>query len=72
MQAPIIESIRKNLVEKRDRINGWLSTTPLIKKDILLGPAPEQAVYSRLDAIDNAISKADAKTLGKCEVCHEI
>jgi len=25
-----------------------------------------------LDVIDDAISKADAKTLGKCEVCHEV
>ncbi len=70
MQAPILESIRKNLLEKRDHINGWLSATPLSKKDIFLGPSTEQAVHTRLDAIDDAISKVDSKTLGKCEVCH--
>ena len=69
MQAPILESIRKNLFEKRDRINEWLQATPLGKKDVLLGPSTEQAVHFRLDAIDDAISKADSRTLGKCEVC---
>lgn len=69
MQAPILESIRKNLVEKRDRINEWLRATPLSKKEVFLGPSAEKAVYARLDAIDDAISKADLKTLGKCKVC---
>jgi sigma-B regulation protein RsbU (phosphoserine phosphatase) len=69
MQAPILESIRKNLFEKRDRINEWLRATPLSKKEVFLGPSPEQAVYAHLDAIDDAISKADSKTLGKCKVC---
>jgi sigma-B regulation protein RsbU (phosphoserine phosphatase) len=71
MQAPILESIRKNLFEKRDHINEWLSATPLSKKEVFLGPSSEQAVHARLDVIDNTISKADSKTLGKCEVCHE-
>jgi sigma-B regulation protein RsbU (phosphoserine phosphatase) len=69
MQAPLLESIRKNLFEKRDRINEWLRGTPLSKKEVFLGPSPEQAVYAHLDAIDDAISKADSKTLGKCKVC---
>jgi len=69
MQAPILENIRKNLFEKRDRINEWLQATPLGKKAVFLGPSPEQSVHTRLDAIDDAISKADSKTLGKCEVC---
>jgi sigma-B regulation protein RsbU (phosphoserine phosphatase) len=69
MQAPLLESIRKNLFEKRDRINEWLRATPLSKKELFLGPSPEQAVYAHLDAIDDAISKADSKTLGRCEVC---
>ena len=28
-------------------------------------------MHTRLDAIDDAISKVDSKTLGKCEVCHD-
>ena len=70
MQAPVLESIRKNLLEKRDRINEWLRATPLSKKAVFLGPSTEQAVYACLDAIDDAISKADSKTLGRCEICH--
>ena len=57
MQAPVLESIRKNLFEKRDRINEWLHATPLNKQEVFLGPATEQAVHNRLDAIDDAISK---------------
>ena len=71
MQAPFLESIRKNLLEKREHIIGWLSTTPLSKKDIFLGPSTEQAVHTHLGSIDDAISKVDSKTIGKCEVCHE-
>ena len=69
MQYPILENIRKNLFEKRDRINEWLQATPLGKKEVFLGPSTEQAVHTRLDAIDDAISKADSRTLGKCKVC---
>jgi sigma-B regulation protein RsbU (phosphoserine phosphatase) len=69
MQYPILENIRKNLFEKRDRINEWLQATPLGKKEVFLGPSTEQAVHFRLDAIDDAISKADSRALGKCEVC---
>ena len=69
MQAPILESIRKNLFLKRNRINEWLLATPLGKKEVFLGPSTEQSVHFRLDAIDDAISKAKSRTLGKCEVC---
>ena len=69
MRAPILESIRKDLFEKRDRINKWLRVTPPSKKEVYLGPSTEQAVHARLDAIDEAISKVDSRTLGKCEVC---
>ena len=42
------------------------------KKKVLLGPSTEKSVHARLDVIDDALSKADSKTLGKCEVCHEV
>ena len=69
MQTPILENIRNNLFEKRDRIHQWLHATPMSKKEVYLGPSTEQAVHARLEAIDEAISKADSRTLGKCEVC---
>jgi len=37
----------------------------------MLGPSTEQSVICCVDVIDEAIAKADTKTLGKCEVCHE-
>ena len=71
MEALILERMRKGLLQKRDRLTEWLNATPLDKKEVLLGPSTEQSVRTRLEVIDNTISKADSKTLGKCEVCHE-
>ena len=71
MEALILERMSKGLWQKRDRLTEWLHATPLGKKKVLLGPSTEQSVHARLDVIDEAIPKADSKTLGKCEVCHE-
>jgi len=71
MEALLLERMRKGLLQKQDKLNEWLHTTPLDKKEVLLGPSTEQSVHARLNVIDDAILKADAKTLGKCEVCHE-
>ena len=71
MEALILERMRKGLLQKRDRLTEWLNATPLGKKEVLLGPSTEQSVHCCLDVIDDTIAKADSKTLGKCEVCHE-
>ena len=71
MEAFILERISKDLLRKRDSLTEWIHTTPLVKKEVLLGPSTEQSVRTRLDVIDDTISKADSRTLGKCEVCHE-
>jgi len=62
----------EGLLQKQDNLTEWLNATPLSKKKVLLGPSTDQSVHDRLDVIDDAISKADLKTLGKCEVCHEV
>jgi sigma-B regulation protein RsbU (phosphoserine phosphatase) len=62
--------MREGLLQKQDNLTEWLHATPLGKKKVLLGPSTEQSVHARLDVIDDAISKADSRTLGKCEVCH--
>ncbi len=72
MEALLLERMRDGLVQKQDNLTEWLHATPFGKKKVLLGPASEQSVHACLDVIDNAISKADSKTLGKCEVCHEV
>ena len=71
MESFILERIRKDLLQKRDSLTEWLHATPLDKKEVLLGPSTEKSVRTRLNVIDDTISKADSKTLGKCEVCHE-
>jgi sigma-B regulation protein RsbU (phosphoserine phosphatase) len=70
MEALLLERMRNGLLQKQDNLTKWLHATPLSKKKDLLGPSTEQSVHARLDVIDNAISKADSKTLGECEVCH--
>jgi sigma-B regulation protein RsbU (phosphoserine phosphatase) len=70
MEALVLEHMRKGLLQKRDSLTEWLHATPLGKKKVLLGPSTEQLVRTRLDVIDDTISKADSNTLGKCEVCH--
>ena len=72
MEALLLERMRNGLLQKQDSLTQWLHATPLSKKKVLLGPSTEQSVHARLDVIDDAISKADSKTLGKCEVCHEV
>jgi RNA polymerase-binding transcription factor DksA len=71
MEALNLQRMRKGLLQKRDSLTEWLHATPMDKKVVLLGPSTEQSVRTRLDVIDDTISKADSKTLGKCEVCHE-
>ena len=72
MEALLLERMRDGLVQKQDNLTEWLHATPLGKKKVLLGPSNEQSVHACLDVIEDAISKADSKTLGKCEVCHEV
>jgi sigma-B regulation protein RsbU (phosphoserine phosphatase) len=71
MEALILERMREDLLQKRDRLTEWLHATPLDKKEVLLGPSTEQSVRTRLDVIDETIFKADSNSLGKCEICHE-
>ena len=72
MEALLLERMHKGLLQKQDNLTEWLHSTPLGKKKVLLGPSSERSVQARLDVIDDAISKAESKTLGKCEVCHEV
>ena len=65
MEALLLERMSKGLLKKRDNLTEWLHVTPLGKKKVLLGPSTEQSVHARMDVIDDAISKADSKTLGK-------
>ena len=71
MASAVIEQIRANLSQKREGIVEWLRTTPQSRRQVRLGPAEEQALQAHLVAIDTALEKAAAETLGTCTVCHE-
>jgi serine phosphatase RsbU (regulator of sigma subunit) len=70
MEARFLARMHNSLLQRQDNLTKWLQATPLGKKKSLLGPSTEKSVRARLDVIDDAITKAEAKTLGKCEVCH--
>jgi len=71
MEIQLLKRIRNGLQETRNSLSAFLRTTPTDKKAIHLGPSSEAEVRSRLDVIDNIISQADARTIGKCTVCHD-
>jgi sigma-B regulation protein RsbU (phosphoserine phosphatase) len=71
VDSKVFERIRGGLLEKRQHLTDWLSTTPAPKKQVGLGPANERAVQAHLDVIDTALEEAASKTLGVCSVCHD-
>jgi sigma-B regulation protein RsbU (phosphoserine phosphatase) len=71
MNASFLGQIRESLLEKRQTLTQWLSATPALKKQVRVGPAGEEALRDHLDVIDAALDKAETKTLGLCEVCHD-
>jgi phosphoserine phosphatase RsbU/P len=71
MESTIFERFRTSLLEQRHNLTEWLHHTPAQKKQIRLGPANEHAVQAHLEVLDTALAKAEDKTLGLCEVCHD-
>lgn len=71
MDTQILQRIRENLQRQRQNLLAWLQDTPAAKKQIFLGPAQEKSVQAHLQTLDEALHKAENKTLGLCEVCHE-
>lgn len=71
MDATVFERFRINLLEQRQNLANWLSSTPDKKKRIRLGPAREKAALAHLEVLETAIEKTEDHTLGQCEVCHD-
>ena len=71
MDAEVFERIRVSLLEQRQNLTDWLTTAPVWKKQVRLGPVDERAVQARVRVLDTAIEKAENQTLGLCEVCHD-
>jgi sigma-B regulation protein RsbU (phosphoserine phosphatase) len=71
MDTKILQSLRENLQRQQQNLSDWLQRTPPAKKQIHLGPSDEGAAQAHLQTLEVALAKADNKTLGICEVCHD-
>ena len=71
MESTVFERFRASLLEQRENLTEWLHRTPARKKQVRLGPIDEWAVQAHLRVLDTALAKAEDKTLGLCEVCHD-
>jgi sigma-B regulation protein RsbU (phosphoserine phosphatase) len=71
LDTNVFEHIRAGLLDQRENLADWLSTTPAREKQVRLGPADEQSVQARLQVLDVAIEKTVDQTLGLCEICHD-
>lgn len=71
MDTTLLKQIRTSLLEQRQSLTNWLSTTPARERQVRLGPADEEAVQTHLQVLDTAIEKTENQTLGLCEVCHD-
>lgn len=71
MERGFLERIRGSLLDRRHNLVTWLEEAAVPEKQVLLGPASEEAVHAHLHTIDSALERAAAQTLGRCEVCNE-
>lgn len=71
MDMQLLDQFKENLLEKKQTLLEWLRITPPSEKELRLGTAPQAAVQEHVEAIDEALEKAEKETLGICEVCHE-
>jgi sigma-B regulation protein RsbU (phosphoserine phosphatase) len=69
METGVLQRIQRSLLDKRQNLTEWLSTTPPTKKQIRLGTADEKAIQDHLMVIDKSLEKAEEQSLGCCEVC---
>jgi sigma-B regulation protein RsbU (phosphoserine phosphatase) len=71
MDTETLSRFRDNLKRQRRTLVDWMTATPQHKKQHLLGPVGEDGAQARLETLNDAIGRADEKTLGLCDVCHE-
>lgn len=71
MDTKLVQRIRENLQRQRQNLFDWLSQTAPPKKKVHLGNIDEQAVAEHLQVLNEALIKAEERTLGLCKVCNE-
>ncbi len=71
MQTDVINHIREGLLEKRESLEHWQTTTPEPQKGLQLGEADESAVDAQVQVIETSLDMMEEGVYGICEVCHE-
>jgi phosphoserine phosphatase RsbU/P len=71
MEGNILQQLRENILQRKQNILDFLRQTNLPTVKMRTGPAGEEAVDEHLLQLEQSLEKADEKTLGVCEVCHE-
>ena len=67
----VLTHIQQGLVEKRQQLSQWLNRSPAPQVQLNTGMVGQQAVLEHLKVIDATLEKAEAKTLGICQVCSD-
>jgi len=71
METTVLQQLKESIAQQRQNLVEWLNGTPEVIKQLRTGPVGEEAVNDRLRTLDSALKKADEKTLGLCDVCHD-
>ena len=71
MQTDVINHIREGLLEKRESLEQWQTTTPEPQKGLQLGEVDESAVDAQVQVIEMSLDMMEEGVYGICEVCHE-
>lgn len=71
MSSNLFDRVREGLVAQRRNLEEWLQQTRPETKKVRLGASGEESVTEHLQTLDAAIGKAEDRTLGLCEVCHD-
>jgi sigma-B regulation protein RsbU (phosphoserine phosphatase) len=65
-----LDTIQQGLAKTRENLYHWLDSTPEEKQEIQLA-SDDCCIEDHLHVIDECLQKAQAGTLGICEICHE-
>lgn len=71
MDKAVLETVETSLNERRDNLRRWLEEAPAETRTTAVGPAGDEALQQRLEAIDDSVARAQAGELGLCTVCHD-
>lgn len=71
METKFLQNLKESLVQQRQNLVEWLNQAPENVKQLRTAAKGEKAVQNRLHTLDAALQKAEEKTLGLCDVCHE-